>query len=93
MLLKFLLGLWPAFIPIIIYLFWRFFVEKLLSSKIFKRRNTIETKRVGEELVGKKSTKYQPKEEIFSLNNDCFLLALYSSFIIAIITLIFAALS
>lgn len=80
--LKLLLKLWPSLIPIAVYIFWVFVVEKILQ-KIFKKKNVIE----GEKIVGEKTTEIK-KVGIFSLKNHCFVVILYMSLILAILTLI-----
>ncbi|MBU6140053.1 MAG: hypothetical protein KGP29_00650 [Proteobacteria bacterium] len=81
--LRIILKLWPAFLPIFVYLFWVFLVEKLLLQKIFLKKSEIK----GEKLVGESSTeKRNPK--IFSLKNHRFVLVVYASLILAILTLV-----
>ena len=85
--LKFLLKIWPAFLPIIIYILWIVLVENFLIKKIIRRKDYIN----GEKVVGEKATKLEKQH--FSLKNRNFVIALYASFFIAIITLISLALS
>ncbi len=85
--MRFLLKIWPAFLPIIIYILWIIFIENLLIKKILKRKDYID----GEKIVGEKKTASEKKH--FSLKNRNFVITLYSSFIIAIITLISLAFS
>jgi hypothetical protein len=82
MFLKLLLKIWPALMPIMVYLFWVFVVEKI-SAKIFKKKDVIE----GEKVVGEKSTS-SGKVGIFSLQNRCFVTILYMSLILAILSLV-----
>lgn len=85
--LKFLLKIWPAFLPIIIYILWIILIENFLIKKIIRRKDYIE----GEKIVGEKATKQETKH--FSLKNRRFVATLYVSFFIAIITLISLAFS
>jgi hypothetical protein len=78
MLLKIFLKIWPSLIPITVYIFWVFVVEK-----IFKKKDVIE----GKKIVGEKSTEIK-RPSIFSLENRCFVVILYMSLISAILTLI-----
>lgn len=85
--LKFLLKIWPAFLPIIIYILWIVVVENFLIKKIIRRKDYID----GEKVVGEKATKQEKKH--FSLKNRNFVITLYASFFVAIITLISLAFS
>ena len=85
---KLLLKLWPALLPIVIYLFWVFVIEKLILQKIFCKKTDIE----GEKLVGEGSTEIK-KIKIFSLHNQRFVAVLYSSLVVAIVMLINLGLS
>ena len=85
---KLLLKLWPALLPILIYFFWVFVIEKLILQKIFCKKTNIE----GEKLVGEGSTEIK-KIKVFSLQNQSFVAVLYSSLILAIILLINLGLS
>jgi hypothetical protein len=93
--LKLLLKIYPAFLPILLYVFWVFVVQKFISKIWLKSKKTIE----GEKVVGNKTTSEKvEKEEIitpkisnFSLQNRHFIAVLYLSFLLAILTLIFAA--
>lgn len=86
MLLKLILKIWPSLIPITLYIFWTFVVEGILLKKLFKKGKIIETKREKKEYVIE-----QPGH--FSLRNKRFVIVLYNSFILAIITLIYFALN
>lgn len=87
MLLKLFLKIWPSLIPIAVYIFWVLVVEKILR-RIFKKKNVIE----GEKIVGEKTTEAK-KLGIFSLENRCFVIILYMSLVLAILTLIAMAFS
>ncbi len=85
--LKFFLKIWPALTPIIVYLFWIYVVDRIFL-KLATKKNDIE----GEKVVGEKST--TPKKlSPFSLENRCFVIVLYMSLILAILTLIVMAFS
>jgi hypothetical protein len=85
---KLLLMLWPALLPIIIYFFWVFVIEKLFLQNFFCKKTDIE----GEKLVGEGSTEIK-KIKVFSLQNQRFIAVLYSSLIVAIVLLINLGLS
>ena len=84
--LRFLLKIWPAFVPIAIYLLWVFFIKKYFIKKPSKKK-IIDAEF---EVVGE-----SPKSEkkIISLENKFFIMVIYSSLILAIITLILTAFS
>jgi hypothetical protein len=82
--IRFLIKIWPAFLPIIIYLLWIYVIQKLLK-KYFKKKEVIE----GEyKVVNKEETL---KVSQFSLHNQHFVIMLYFSLIIAILALILTA--
>lgn len=84
--LKFILKIWPALLPITLYILWVLVIEKFLIKKILRRKEYIEAEKV----VGEKTTEFKPKKA-FSLENKNFVIVLYASFILAILTLIFSA--
>jgi hypothetical protein len=86
--LRLLLKIWPALIPITIYILWVLVIDKILIKKILRRKDYIE----GEKIVGEKTTE-APEKKMFSLQNRNFVITLYATFILAILTLIFSALS
>ena len=88
MIMKLITKLWPSLTPILLYIFWTYVVEKILLKKLLKKSNVIE----GEKVVGEKST-VKDSPSTFSLQNRRFIIVLYSSFIIGIVSLIFFALS
>ncbi len=92
MLIKLLLKIWPALIPILLYLFWVFVVEKIIIKKFFKKSKIIEGefKIVGEGETAQPRNLAIPK---FSLQNRVFVTVLYLSFILAIIALVLTAIS
>ena len=83
--LRLLLKVWPALIPITIYILWVLVIKKFLIKKILRRSDYIN----GEKVVGEKTT----EKKIFSLQNHNFVITLYATFILAILTLIFSAFS
>jgi len=86
MIVKILLKIWPALIPITIYLLWVFVISKFLK-KISERKKLIE----GKKIVGEKSTSSSMKISYFSLKNRNFILVLYFSLIAVILSLILFA--
>ncbi len=83
--LKLLLKIWPAFIPIIVYIFWVYVVEGV----VLKKEKIIE----GEKIVGEKTTQKpaeNPAEKAgkFSLKNRCFVTIVYMTLVLAILILI-----
>lgn len=86
MLLKFLLKIWPAFLPILVYIFWVYFIERVVIARIMKKKD------IEEKVVGEGSTEVK-KPGMFSLKNHRFVAVLYASLIMAIISLVFTAFS
>lgn len=84
--LKFLVKIWPAFLPILVYIFWTYVIEDFILDRLLRRKKIIE----GEKLVGEKS-EAATKAGKFSLHNPCFVTVLYVSFGIAIFTLVMSA--
>jgi hypothetical protein len=96
MLIKFLLKIWPALLPIAVYIFWVYVIEDLILRRIFKDKKTIkgEFKIVGEKSTEEDSKKNSPQKiGKFSLQNHCFVTILYMSLILAILLLIAMAFS
>lgn len=92
MLIKLLLRIWPALIPITIYVLWVLVVDRILIQKILKKKSKIidgEYKIVGE----KTSQKNEEKVDRFSLQNRHFLIVLYLSLTFGIVALISFAIS
>ena len=93
--LKFLLKIWPAFLPILVYIFWIYVIDNVLIKRILRSKKTID----GEfKIVGEKATESSEKKEhsaenygCFSLKNNCFVIILYLSLSLAILTLIVSA--
>ena len=74
--------------PIAVYIFWVYVIDRIVIAKLTKKKNIIE----GEKVVGEKSTEVK-KPGIFSLQNRCFVIILYISLSLAILTLIVTAIS
>lgn len=81
--LRFILKLWPALLPLALYLIWVYLIDRVLIQKILRKKNEID----GEKVVGEGSTA-KFKENPFSLKNQKFLFCIYSAMIIAIILMI-----
>lgn len=86
--LKLLLKIWPALTPLLVYVFWVFVIDRFLLGKILKKKTQFEA----EKIVGEKSTEIK-KPGLFSLHNQCFVIILYLSLALAILTLIATAFS
>jgi hypothetical protein len=100
MLLKIFLKIWPSLIPIVVYLVWVYVIDGFFMKRFFKRKKIIEGefKTVGEKSTEAKNSKSGEGEEKgiigkFSLQNQCFVLVLYLSLMLSIITLLVAAFS
>lgn len=90
MLLKLFLKIWPAFLPILVYIFWTYIVDGLIVQYFLRKRKIIEDQKI----VGEGATYEKKSEEKvgrFSLKNRCFVIILYMSLILAILTLIVTA--
>jgi hypothetical protein len=88
--LKFFLKIYPAFLPILIYLFWIYVVENLILQRLLRKEKVIK----GEKIVGEKASEsLQAEEKIgkFSLQNRHFVVILYLSLVLAILTLVMSA--
>jgi len=81
--LKLLLKIWPAFIPLMVYIFWVYVIDNFFLRKLLKKDDVIE----GEKVVGEKSTEVK-KPGIFSLHNRCFVIILYMTLALGILILI-----
>jgi len=86
MLFKLILKIWPSLIPIIAYIFWTYIVERIIIKAIFKKGKILNTKKEKKEYVIE-------TPGVFSLRNQRFVVVLYFSLILAIVTLIYFALS
>ena len=103
MILKLLLKLWPSLLPITIYLIWVAVIKKIIIkffiNKIDNKRQKKSNKNIIEgeyEIIGEKTTvnnDFETKSlnDYFSFNNKAFVLVIYLSLIIAILSLIFFA--
>ncbi len=85
--IRFLLKIWPALLPITLYLLWVFLVRKLIRK--LQKKDFIEAKY---EVIDEKNQKIK-KISPFSLQNKHFVIILYLSLILAILTLLYAALT
>ncbi|GDX36279.1 hypothetical protein LBMAG18_07900 [Alphaproteobacteria bacterium] len=88
MLIKIFLKIWPALIPIVLFLIYKLIVVKLIN-RIKNKNKTIE----GEKIVGNSSTNPQPRnpEKFFDLNDKNLIIILYLSIITMILCLIILA--
>lgn len=92
MLIKILLKIWPALLPIALYLIWRFIIKKIIF-KIKERSKIIN----GEKIIGEKSSEKSESnnsgnlKKIFNFNDRNFIITLYISLILMIASLIFLA--
>lgn len=91
MLLKLFLKIWPAFLPILVYIFWTYIVDALIVQYFLRKKKIIEDQKI----VGEGATYEKSEEKVgrFSLKNRCFVIILYMSLILAILTLIVTAVS
>ena len=89
MLIKILLKIWPALVPIAIYLIWQFVIKKIIN-KLKQKNNTIEGEKIINDstLQDKKNNK-----KIFDLSDKNLIITLYLSVIIMILCLIILAFS
>jgi len=85
--LKLILKIWPALIPLMVYIFWVYIIENFLLKKLLKKSDVIEGEKVEEKVVGEKSTEVK-KPGVFSLHNRCFVIILYMTFELGILVLI-----
>jgi len=81
--LKILLKLWPALLPIAIYFVW------ILLQRFFQKRRQ-KRHDAAEKIIGESST--ENKSKAFSLRNRFFVFMLYASLILAIAIMIRAGL-
>ncbi len=100
MLLKIISRIWPALLPIFLYLVWVYFLKRLLL-KISKKKEIIDGEVIDDEkIVGEKSTQaskknanQSQKQNNFSLQNRHFVFVLYLSLVLAILSFIALALN
>ena len=76
--LRFILKVWPAFLPIIIYLIWVFLIKKNRKKDYIDGEYKMVNEKSSSEPIG-----------IFSLRNSAFVLALFSTLLFIILSLIF----
>lgn len=88
MLLKIFLKIWPALIPIILFVIYKLIIVKLIK-RLKNKNKTIE----GEKIIGNSTTNPQPNnsEKLFNLNDKNLIITLYLSLIIMILCLIILA--
>ncbi len=92
MLIKILLKIWPALLPIALYIIWRLVIKKIIF-KIKERSKIIN----GEKIIGEKSSEKSEinnsgnLKKIFNFNDCNFIITLYISLILMIASLIFLA--
>jgi hypothetical protein len=92
MLIKILLKIWPALLPIALYIIWRLVIKKIIF-KIKERSKIIN----GEKIIGEKSSEKNEinnsgnLKKIFNFNDRNFIITLYISLILMIASLIFLA--
>ncbi len=93
MILKLLLKIWPALIPLLIYCLWllvRAFARKMIAKHLVKKSEKI-INATYQEI--KPEPKTDPLMSNFSLQNRQFIVVLYLSFFVAIICFLFFAIS
>lgn len=92
MLIKILLKIWPALLPIALYIIWQLVIKKIIF-KIKERSKIIN----GEKIIGEKSSEKSEinnsgnLKKIFNFNDRNFIITLYISLILMIASLIFLA--
>lgn len=93
MILKILLKLWPALIPILLYLLW-IWLSKKLNKKSYIEAEFQEIKKDDKKSqeTTQNSANYQ-KIGDFSLKNTIFIAVIYSSLVITILSFLFFAIS
>jgi uncharacterized membrane protein len=92
MLIKILLKIWPALVPIALYIVWSLIIKKIIF-KLKQKNKIIE----GEKIIGEKSSvsdnlQYDfESKKLFNFRNTNFIITLYFSLIIMILCLIILA--
>jgi hypothetical protein len=92
MLIKILLKIWPALVPIVLYIVWSLIIKKIIF-KLKQKNKIIE----GEKIIGEKSSvsdnlQYDfDSKKLFNFRNTNFVITLYFSLIIMILCLIILA--
>ena len=92
MLIKILLKIWPALLPIALYILWQIVIKKIIF-KIKERSKIIN----GEKIIGEKSSEKNEinnsvnLKKIFNFSDRNFIITLYISLILMIACLIFLA--
>ena len=89
--IRLILKIWPALLPITLYLLWVFVFSKLIS-RIFRKKDYIDANfDIIDEKTGQKIEK-NAKIGRFSLENRVFVAVLYASLLMTIFSLILLAL-
>lgn len=88
MLLKIFLKIWPALVPIVLFIIYKLFIVKLIN-RLKNKNKTIE----GEKVVGDSKTSPQTTnpQKLFNFNDKNLIITLYLSLIIMILCLIILA--
>ncbi|MFM7620716.1 MAG: hypothetical protein ACKO47_03835 [Alphaproteobacteria bacterium] len=88
MLLKIFLKIWPALVPIVLFIIYKLFIVKLIN-RLKNKNKTIE----GEKVVGDSKTTLQATspQKLFNFNDKNLIITLYLSLIIMILCLIILA--
>jgi len=92
MLIKILLKIWPALVPIVLYIVWSLIIKKIIF-KLKQKNKIIE----GEKIIGEKSSvrdnlQYDfDSKKLFNFRNTNFVITLYFSLIVMILCLIILA--
>lgn len=88
--IRLFLKIWPALLPIILYLLWVFVFRKLII-RIFRKKDYIDA---DYDIIDEKTGKKKEKNDgigRFSLQNRVFVVVLYASLLMTIFSLIFLA--
>lgn len=93
MLIRLILKIWPALLPILLYLLWVMVIERLILQRILKKKKSEKIIEGEYKVVGEKSSSADNERAAgqFSLQNPMFVKVLYLSLIALILTLIFSA--
>jgi hypothetical protein len=89
MILKLILKIWPSFVPIITYISW--VIIKGMVTKYLEKKNFISGEFEELDKNGKKIKKKSAKPDPFSLKNKHFIITIYLSLILMIISFLFFA--
>ncbi|MDA0902306.1 MAG: hypothetical protein O3B09_02720 [Proteobacteria bacterium] len=93
MLLKILLKIWPSLIPLSLYILWIIFLELFILKKAKNKKDFIEGEYEEVDKAGQTNSRFgKPMVGHFSLKNPHFVITLYISLILMIISFLFFAL-